>query len=892
MGKAVSIGMGLAVSLAFGARLDQVALDLPRTLEAVRIPSGDVRIDGNLDDEAWLRTAFIDNFVQRDPLEGEAATERTEFAVLYDDEYIYVAINAYDSDPGAIRSILSRRDERTPSDWVAVSFDSYGDYRTAFDFWLNPQGVKRDARHYDDTNEDLNWDAIWEGKAAIHAKGWSAEFRIPLRELRFSDQGSQTWGLQIYRHISRKNEDLFWTYWPKEESGFVRHYGRLTSLQNIPRQRRIYISPYSTGQFSLASDYITPVHPENYYLRPNLGADLKVGVSNNLTLDVTFNPDFGQIEADPAELNLSAFETFYAEKRPFFIEGSNIFEFGLGLGDGDLGRNRLFYPRRIGRAPQYSSDYDDGYIEAPSATTIMAAGKLSGKTSSGLSIGMLNALTAEERSTVQFTDQAQIHEVVEPRTNYFVTRLQQDLNEGATSVGGIVAAVNRQIHENYLDYLRRDAYSGGLDIQHRFMDDTYQIDATVAVTNVLGSIESMLDTQEGSSHYFQRPDATHLEVDTTATHLTGYTHNLAIQKIKGEHWRGAIGEMSFSPGFEANDLGYHGSVDRSMQFIWAQYREDQPGDIIRNYQLNFNLWSGFTFAGPGEMTALGGNLNHHYTFMNYWRAGYGFNIQAPVLHLTALWGGPAVRTDTGFKFFSYVGSDGRKALSFQIFGYKGTQPDSRINWNGFGPELTWRPTDYFSLHASAEVENMHDTWSTWGDYDVLVDQQTGEERFLLASLDQRTVSATLRIDLTLTSNLSIQFYGSPYVTAGKFFDDKLVIEENVRSDKFDERFHTFTAAERDFDGNPNTYNYDPEGDYTGINFVVPSDRDFNYKQFNSNLVIRWEYQTGSAVYFVWSQNMSEEIENAAFSYTDDLQDLFRLEKENVFMIKASYLFNI
>ncbi|MEE9464452.1 MAG: DUF5916 domain-containing protein [Candidatus Neomarinimicrobiota bacterium] len=874
-----------AISFMLGAKLDRVDLERPRSIRALRIPAGDIRIDGVIDDEAWRDATFKSNFVQRDPLEGEKATELTEFAIIYDDENIYVAIKAHESNPAGIRSILSRRDEETPSDWVSVSFDSYGDYRTAFEFWLNPQGVKRDLRRYDDTNQDLNWDAIWEGEATVSADGWSAEFQIPFRELRFSTKEAQSWGIQVKRTISRKNEDIYWSYWSKEEDGYVRHFGRLTDLENIPRQRRIYVSPYTTGQFATSADYITPVHPENYDLVPNFGADIKVGLTNNITLDVTVNPDFGQVEADPAELNLSAFETFYAEKRPFFVEGGNIFDFSLGGGGN---RSSLFYPRRIGRSPQHSPD-TEGYVEQPTSTAILVAGKLSGKTASGLSIGVLNTVTAEEHATIRYEDQATEHETIEPLTNYFVTRLQQDFRQGKTSVGGIMTATNRKIRDEQLDFLRRDAYAGGIDFRHLFNDDTYEISGSFVTTDVLGSVDAIWDTQENSIHYFQRPDAHHLSVDTTATNLTGYSYAVTVSKVKGEHWRGMFREASFSPGFEANDLGYHRGVDRNNQFAWIQYREDDPGNTIRNWQLNLNAWHGYTYAGFKETTMKGANVNGSLTLLNYWRMGAGYNFNLPTIHLWALWGGPAMRTDFSRNLWLYLASDDRKDLSFVLMGYRGGAPESGVWWTGGDPSVTWRPTDYFSLTASASFHVGYDSWTNWSDYEPTENQQTGEEHFIMASLEQETVETTLRFDLTLSPTLSIQFYGSPYVTAGRFSEDKLVVEGKTRSKHFDERFHTFTAEERDYDGNPNTYDTDGDGI---TNYELPSGRDFNYKQFNSNLVIRWEYQTGSAVYLVWSRNMSQELDNGTFSYGRDMRQLFRADAENVFMLKASYLLNL
>ncbi|MCH8836605.1 MAG: carbohydrate binding family 9 domain-containing protein [Candidatus Marinimicrobia bacterium] len=878
----------MSTGILLGGKLDRVDLERPRSVKALRIAAHQIHIDGRIDEEAWQDVIFKSNFVQRDPLEGEPATELTEFAILYDDEYLYVAIKAFDSQPAGIRSILSRRDEETPSDWVSVSFDSYGDYRTAFEFWLNPQGVKRDLRRYDDALQDLNWDAIWEGQATIAADGWTAEFQIPLRELRFSGSEVQTWGLQVNRFISRKNENLYWNYWAKKEDGYVRHYGRLTGLKDIPRQRRFYLSPYTTGQYSQASEYMTAVHPENYNLASNLGADIKLGLTNNLTLDLAVNPDFGQVEADPANLNLTAFETFYAEKRPLFVEGGNIFAFPLGFGDGGQGRNALFYPRRIGRTPHNSPD-TDGFVDQPTSTTILAAAKLSGKTSSGLSIGVLNAVTAREQATIRFEDQPTGHETVEPLTNYFMTRLQQDFRQGKTTVGGILTATNRRIEDEQLNFLPTGAYAGGIDLRHLFSDDTYDVQVTIAATNVLGSREAITGRQEGSIHYFQRPDARHLSVDTLASGLAGYMHKVVLSKVRGEQWRGAVGELTYSPGFDANDLGYHRSVDRRTQFIWVQRREDQPGDLIRSWSLNFNAWSGFTFAGPEELTELGGNINGNLTLLNYWSLGGGLNTNLPVLHLTALWGGPAMRTDFARNIWLFVGSDQRKDWSFSVSGYRGGQPDARMEWYGIDPSLTWRPTDYFTLTTSAGLNVFNDSWSTWADFGPTVDMRTGEERFIMAALDQTTVSTTLRFDLTLSPTLSIQFYGSPFVTAGKFSKEKLVLENKTRAKDFDDRFHIFTPEETDYDGQPNTFDIDGDGQ---TDFELPEERDFNYRQFNSNLVVRWEYQTGSAIYLVWSRNMSQGLANGDFNYGRDMGQLFAADAENVFMLKASYLFNL
>ena len=904
----------LAASTLAGAKLDRVDLELPRVLPAYRLTTGGLRIDGLLDEAAWEAGVTRSDFVQRNPLEGESPTELTEFTVIYDDEYIYVGVTAYESRPDSIVSILSRRDEMTPSDWVHVAFDSYSDYRTAFEFWLNPQGVKRDVRRFNDEDEDTNWDAIWEGKAARGPDGWTAEFRIPLRELRFSGKDNPSWGLQVYRHISRKNEDNYWTYWTKGEGGWVRHYGRLTNLKNIPRQRQIYVSPYSIAHVASSQLYSTELHPGAFRTGRNVGADLKIGVTNNLTLDVTLNPDFGQVEADPAELNISAFESFFSERRPFFVEGSNIYAFGLGVGDGGGSSTTLFYPRRIGRSPHFSGeggvdgDADLYEVNQPIATTILGAAKLTGKTANGWSIGVLEAVTAREEARIDYGGgRSPVNYVVEPLTNYFVSRLQRDLNGGRTSLGVIVTSVDRDLSgalgERLFGASQQDGAlmeanlprwgrSGGIDFRHRFAEDTYELEAAVAGTRISGSKDAILLAQEHPNRFFQRPDAPHLKVDPYLTSLSGYYTKAVLSKIKGKHLVWAVGNLRFSPGFESNDIGFSRSVDKNNQFLWVQLRENDPGKILRRWRLNLNARSSFTFAGLDEMTSLGGNLNGGLTLLNYWQFGGGYNLNASILNVNALWGGPAMLQDPGRGGWAWLNSDERKAISFGLSAWGGGQPRSGVEWRGMSPNLTWRPNNYFSLRLSGEYEFMLDTWANWGGYGPTTDLQTGEEHYIMADLTRNTLSATLRFDLTLSPTLSIQFYGSPFVTAGAYTNDKVAQLEHALDPEFDRRFTSVTAEQRDFDGSPDTYDLDGDGIANVDMLEAWGVRDFNFKQFNSNLVVRWEYITGSSIFLVWSRNMSEFLEHGVYSAGNDLRDLLQLEGENVFLIKASYLLNI
>jgi len=872
----------------FGLFADKQKPDIPKSLKALRVPTSAIVIDGHLDENIWESAAYYSNFVQRDPVDGDPATEKTEFAILYDNEYLYIGIKAYASDPKSIRGIMSRRDEETPSDWLYVSIDSYNDNRTAFEFGLNPAGVKHDLRRFDDENHDSNWDALWEGKTARTTNGWSAEFMIPFRELRFDNKNSQTWGFQVNRFIAEKNEDIYWTHISKEESGWVSQYGELNGLKNIPPQRRFYISPYITGQYSKANYLRNPVHDRSFNLANNVGADIKIGVTGNLTLDLSINPDFGQVEADPAELNLGAFESYFSEKRPFFIEGGNIYNFSLGIGDGDGANTGLFYTRRIGRAPHNYASHDDGYETNPSATTILSAGKLSGKTSSGWSIGVMNALAAEETGRVDFEGDSSYTEVIEPITNYFVTRLQKDFREGNTAIGGMFTATNRNITSPDLDWLHSDAYGGGLDINHRFMDGKYQVEAAIAFTDVIGTPEALLETQTSSAHYYQRPDASHLSVDPSRTNLTGYAHKFAFGKFGGEHWRYMIGEQTTSPGFEPNDIGFNREADNVSCFFWAQYREDSPGDYYQRWSVNFNTWQGSSFGD--ESANYGGNINGNLTLKNYWRVGGGLNIGGPAWHRYALWGGPSLRMDTNLNSWLWINSDSRKDITANFQGYYGGQV-SGSRFYGLNPNMTWRPTNNFSMRLYLSYRVLDDNWSTWSDYDVVIDEQNPDSDgdFLMSDILQKTLSATLRLDFTLSPTLSVQFYGSPYVTAGNYFNYKLV--KDAHADNWDDRYEEYVNGESVYDAENDQWLIDSDMDGT-TNYTL-GNHDFNYKQFNSNLVVRWEYLPGSTLYLVWTNGLSDYIEGEGeMNFAKDVGNMIKLDAENILMLKLSYLLNI
>ncbi|NIA18647.1 MAG: hypothetical protein GWO85_00960, partial [Simkaniaceae bacterium] len=490
----------------------------------------------------------------------------------------------------------------------------------------------------------------------------------------------------------------------------------------------------------------------------------------------------------------------------------------------------------------------------------------------------------KEQATTKNINGSEEKYTVEPLTNYFVTRLQKDYREGKTTIGGIITSTNRKLEEEHLNWLHKDAYSGGIDFTHLFKDDEYMLLGTISATHVLGDTTAIQRTQLSPNHYFQRTDADHLSYDSQATSLSGYSHTFAFLKIKGD-FRGAIGEWTYSPGFEANDLGYNRDVDSKTRFIWLSYRDNDPGNIIRNFQINHNIWQSETFGG--ERLALGGNINGNMTFMNYWRLNAGLNLEAPTYHRTVLWGGPKVKNDSRVNFWFFAGNDNRKKVNVSFNGWAGINT-SNTYWRGLWADIEWRATDYLSMVMSGSVNSMHDTWVSWYRYEPLYNEQTGEFSYILATMDQNTVSSTLRFDYTISPNLTLQFYGSPLITAGRYHSFKDLID--LDADKFDDRVKPYSEDQMTYVDSNSVWLIDSDND--GItNYQIPN-QDFNYKAFNSNLVLRWEYNPGSILYFVWSRGMSKGIPDGTFSVVNDFRALMGYSANDIFLIKFNYLFNL
>ncbi len=826
-----------------------------KVIRAKRVENSIVRVDGRLDESIWQSAPVSSDFIQSEPEEGVAASERTTVRIVYDNEALYVAVCAYDSEPDKIKGLLTRRDEQSPSDWLTIAFDSYGDHRTAFQFGVNPVGVKTDAYFSDDVNKDVNWDAVWDVAVLTDDEGWKAEFCIPFTQLRFPKAADHIWGFQATRLITRKGEVQFWQHKSRDDAGWVSRFGELRGLENIPPARKIQLLPYTVGSASAYPEEEGNPFKDGRDWDGAFGGDIKYGITSNITLDMTLNPDFGQVEADPSVFNLTAYESFFEEKRPFFIEGNNIFHYRIGIGDGNLGQETLFYTRRIGRSPQHELDLPDGaYSTQPRTTTINGAAKITGKTKSGWTLGLLEALTAEEHAEIELNGE-RYRQVVEPRTNYFVFRSQKDFREGRTTIGGIFTNVYRDIPDESLNYLTKNALAGGVDFSHRWRDDTYFVSVNMVASHIRGHENAIREAQLSSSRYFQRPDAAYLSYDPGRTSLSGFSSTYQIGKIGGGHWRfGAVGTMR-SPGFEVNDIGYVQSVDMIVNALYMNYIEFTPGQLFRDYFISASGWNAHNFGG--EHVGDGYSLHAHFRFLNYWTTTIGGNAQINNLSQSMLRGGPGILLPDLYDANFNLQSDDRKPLIVNLSARVTGHREGTFSYN-IMPSITLRPTGRFNLSLSfgyiPSVDNEQYV-------DKVYDNEG--EHYIFARLDQKTVFLVTRLNYTLTPNLGVQFYAMPFITSGSYDNFKEVIAPKAA--RYEDRFSGY-----EYRDNP----------------------DFNFQEFRSNLVVRWEYLPGSTIFFVWSQGRTQFYEHGAFSWRSDTRSLFDTEPENIFMVKINRWFNL
>lgn len=843
-------------------------------------------INGNLDDQSWTTGQWGGDFVQFEPYEGVAPKQKTEFMVLYDDDNIYVALKMWDTASDSIVARMTRRDD-TDGDQVVVAFDSYFDQRTAFGFGVSAAGVKGDLIWTDDgMNEDETFDPIWYVKTGIYDWGWVAEMKIPLTQFRFASKEEQVWGFEVIREIYRHNETDLWQPIARNASGLVHNAGLLHGLNNIRPKKLFDLTPYGVARLETYEGEEGNPYQDGTDIKATAGLDAKIGVTNNMILSLSLNPDFGQVEADPSEVNLTAFETYFREKRPFFIEGRNITSYNLGIGDGDEGNDNLFYSRRIGRRPSMSnSPGEDEFAWTPSFTPIIGAAKLTGKSAGGLSVGALEAVTAQVNTRIynELSDRTS-YVTAEPLANFALGRVQQDLNGGKTIIGGMLTSTIRQLDETTEDYFHKSATTGGLDFTQYFSDMNYIFQIRTVFSNVNGTEEMIARTQRSVIHNFRRPDADYTEYDPTRTSLTGTGGNLMAGKIGG-NWQFLYLSAWKSPGLELNDIGYMQVADQYLGVGVINYNIYEPFSIFNNMHMGTNLIHLMDFGGTLNVAGISGSWSAQYK--NLWHSFISGQINSPEKDNLMLRGGPMMKMPANMYIGGGINSNSRKKLSAELdFRFFRTFQDVRTAYN-LSFEAEYRPLN--TLVISLEPE-----WSrtnTRLQYVATRSLTSGVNtpRYIFASIDQKILSMSLRVDYNITPDLTIQYWGQPFFGSGSYSEFKRITDPVA--DEFSDRYEIFGPSQIGYISSDSEYVIDENQDlFIDYRFSNP---DFTVSEFLHNLVVRWEFLPGSTAYLVWSQTREYSTGDGMFDLGSQAEGLFADTKpHNVFLVKFSYRFGL
>ncbi|MGB9863692.1 MAG: DUF5916 domain-containing protein [Candidatus Saccharicenans sp.] len=843
-------------------------------------------LDGRLEEEVY-KNPPAEDFIQTDPLDGSPASEKTWVWVAYDKANLYVGALCFDREPEKIISQVGRRDYLVDSDWFIFCVDPYLDRRSGYSFWVNPSGSMIDKALYNDISEDKNWDGIWEARAQINEKGWSLEIRIPLNQLRFPKKDKYLWGVNFQRIIKRKNEKVSFAWVPKEDNAFVSRFALLQGIENINPGRRLEVFPYSVGQAQFRPEEPGNPFETGHRYRGNVGFDLKAGLKSNLNLDLTVNPDFGQVEVDPAVINLTAFETYYEEKRPFFIEGSSIFN-NFGRGGIYINANlnwpnpSLFYSRRIGRAPQ-GYPVHEGYADIPDRSTILGAFKLTGKLGAGWNIGIINALTAREYATVD-QDGTRFQDEVAPFTYFGVIRALKEFNRGQQGLGFMFTSVLRDLRaESLSGLLAERAFSLAVD-GWSFLDKkrNWVLGGWAGGTLIQGSQAAIYRLQRSSLHYFQRPDVTHVSLDPEATALSGWASRLSIAKQQG-HTIALISAGALSPGFDPNDAGYQRTNSDKINFqVLYGYQWTKPGRVFRQSLLVGGVEQTRDFGWNKTYEAWFANLQG--VFKNWWSVNGMFLYYPPCYSSTLTRGGPLALIPKGYSLSLEVDSDSRKKFVFYTTVDLSRVPDKQKGWN-VSLGLRWKPAPNFNLSLGPTFgHDLNETQWLTSVSDPLMTETFGR-RYIFGRLDQTLIASELRLNWIFNPRLSLQVYLQPYLAVGKY--DR--IKQLNRPRAYD--YLVFGEFPSTIDYQDGVYLIDPDGSGPANPFSIYNP-DFNYKSLRGTIVLRWEYRLGSLLYLVWTQNRADYSNPGDFSLGRDLGHLFTAPGDNVFLLKITYRLNL
>ena len=860
-------------------------------LRAHAVESNAIRVDGRLDEAAWATAAPASGFVQMNPNPGQPASESTEARVAYDADALYVGMRMLDSQPTAIDTQLGRRDAGFSGDWAFVGVDSYGEGRTGFVFAISAGGVQRDILLFDDVRDDESWDAVWDAAVTRDGEGWTAEFRIPLSQLRFSaSEGPQTWGIQFGRDHHRTNESSFWAPLLPSDDGMVSRFGELTGLRGLKAPRSLELLPYVAAGVTRAPGNAADPYYRTTAAEPRAGLDLKYGLTGDVTLTATVNPDFGQVEADPAQVNLGAFELFVEERRPFFVEGVDIFSFGRTRAYFTNDRPQFLYTRRIGRSPQrdgfvpdaaYTAAGDEGdvYSDAPVQTPILGAAKVSGRVGR-FSVGVLNALTPRQMGRFQAIGDDGVLRLsgevpVEPLTNYTVARARGTF--GQTLLGGAATAVVRERGDDGLaSLLPSGAFLAEADVEHRLASD-WVVSGVVAGSRVQGSTDAIRRVQRAFPRLFQRPDADYLSVDSTATTLHGLTGEVALTKTGGTHWLGSVTGAFTTPGFDANALGFQSRADIANVGGIVIYQQNEPVGPFLRYSANLFAGAGWNFGGDRTNTFVGGNLNGR--LRSFWSGGLNMSLWPRTTSDRLTRGGPLATDPAGLNLNLNASSDSRKMVSG--YAWTGMNRNELGSWyHGVEVGAEIRPTSALQVSIGPGLDASHTARQFVTAEDATQALPTFGRRYVFGEVDQVGVSMSVRGSWTFTPRLTLQLFARPFIAAGRFDRFSQMTEPGqLRFPVYGEDFGTATRDSRGV-------TMLDAGDGGEPITVKP---DFTVRALQGNAVLRWEYRPGSALFVVWQQSRSGSLDDGDLRLRRDVRGLWRDDdRTNTFLVKLSY----
>ena len=872
---------------------------LPWVSASVR--DGDIDIDGRLDEAAWALAIPAMQFVQGEPVEGAPPESRTEVLVLFDRGALYVGARLYEDNPDDIADQLVRRDENGQYDYFELSLDPNNDRRTGYRFRVSAAGVQRDVYMFDDVREDAAWDGVWNSAVQRDSLGWVVEMRIPLSQVRFTVSDTvQSWGINFTRRRLVTNEITYLALESRITHGKVSVFGRLEGLDLPSGARRLELRPYALANARTAPAVVGNPFFDGSTMGTRAGLDMKLGLGASHTLDLTINPDFGQVEVDPAVINLSAFETFFDEKRPFFVEDAQVFDFGLSGR-----RNTLFYSRRIGRAPHGSAPSGVGFRDIPTQTSIMGAAKLTGRTASGFSIGALASLTGRETGLGYEEIAGQTQFTVEPRSQYGAIRLQQDFRNGGTQIGTMVTVTNRELpNDGSFDYLPSNAYAAGLDFEHNWggsRSRNWALTGYVAGTSVRGSPTALLGLQQRSNHYFQRPDATRVSLDSTATQMIGVEWRLEFSRRSATHWTGGIWLGEVTPGFEVNDLGFSQSGEKLDIGGRIQYQEIKPGKLFRNYRVSLWTFHNFRHEALDEIGSWNSWARAHKTgafmananveFLNYWGINFRGHYSPQSMSDVATRGGPLMVDPASTSLTIGANTDRRKVVSLRPSLTYEVRHLGGYSWRT-GLDLAFRPTPSWEIQLRPQYSTqLQPAQYVTRTGDIGYDPTYGR-RYLFSDLELRSFSVQARLNVAFSPTLTLQLFAQPLVSSG----DYLTYKQLEQAESFD--FDTLEEGQALSveDGvscsggrtcvSEGTRYVDFDGD--GSTDHAFSDRDFNFRSLRLNAVMRWEFRPGSTVFLVWQQSRSDRVTDGSFDFGRDITQLWRSEPENMFIVKFTY----